>query len=173
MRLGRIIVFSSPLDRRRGVLAAGGMRFPCALGRGGVHDSKREGDGRTPRGIFPLRRAWFRADRVPRPRTGLPVRRARPADGWCDDSGSRLYNRPVSLPFAGSHERMWRDDPLYDVVIEIGWNDRPVRPGKGSAIFMHVARAGFTPTEGCVALARGVIGRIVERLGRGSRIVIR
>jgi L,D-peptidoglycan transpeptidase YkuD (ErfK/YbiS/YcfS/YnhG family) len=173
MMIRRLAVFPSALDRRKGHLVAGGMRIACALGRSGTGRRKREGDGLTPCGGFPLRRVWYRADRLPRPETGLPARRTIPDDGWCDAPAHRLYNRPVRLPFPASHERMWRDDALYDIVVEIGWNDRRIRPAKGSAIFMHVARAGFPPTEGCVALARPDLVRLLRRIGPGTRLVIR
>ncbi|MBB3972987.1 L,D-peptidoglycan transpeptidase YkuD (ErfK/YbiS/YcfS/YnhG family) [Hansschlegelia beijingensis] len=126
---------------------------------------KREGDGATPRADLPLRRVWRRADRGPRPATALAVRTTRPDDGWCDAPESPCYNRPVRSPFRASHERMWREDGLYDLVVELGWNDRPPRPGRGSAIFMHAARPGFAPTAGCVALAPAALRRLIARLG--------
>jgi L,D-peptidoglycan transpeptidase YkuD (ErfK/YbiS/YcfS/YnhG family) len=95
----------------------------------------------------------FRADRGPPPRCAVPVEPIAPEDGWCDDPGHRAYNRPVRLPFDASHERLWREDPLYDIVGVLGWNDDPVERGRGSAIFLHLARPNFAPTEGCVALA--------------------
>ncbi len=146
--------------------------FPCALGRGGVSHAKREGDGATPAGRFHLRRLWLRPDSQWPRRSALPLRLTRPDDGWCDDSGHRRYNRPVLLPFAASHERMWRDDSLYDAVIEIGWNDRPAIRGRGSAIFFHLARPGFTPTEGCVAVDRKAMRRLLPLIGPRTRIWI-
>jgi L,D-peptidoglycan transpeptidase YkuD (ErfK/YbiS/YcfS/YnhG family) len=159
--------------RSSGRLTAGWATVPCALGKGGVSAAKREGDGATPRGVFRLRRIWIRRDRLGPARCGLQQRRTKPGDGWCDEPRHRLYNRPVALPFSASHETMWRDDHLYDVVIEIGWNDRPAVRGRGSAIFMHLARPGYAPTEGCVALARRDILRLLPRLGRLTRIDIR
>ena len=135
-----------------GTLAFGGFRWRCAFGRGGVRVDKREGDGATPAGLWPLRRVWYRADRVATPETSLPVRAIAEADGWCDDPASPDYNRLVVLPHPARHERLWRADGLYDVLVEIGHNDDPPRAGLGSAIFMHVARPGYAPTEGCVAL---------------------
>ncbi|MFC7053214.1 L,D-transpeptidase [Hansschlegelia quercus] len=141
------------------------MRFPCALGRGGLSRSKREGDGATPVSALALRRLWLRGDHGQRPPTGLPVRLIQADDGWCDAASHPRYNKPVRLPFRASHERMRRDDALYDLVIELGWNDRPVRRGRGSAIFMHVAKPGFSPTEGCVALNAKSLRRLAGRLG--------
>ena len=168
-----IVVMNRPGNRRQGWLQAGSFRFRCALGRGGVSRNKREGDGATPSGSFALRRAWLRPDvrhpRLPR----LPFRWTRKTDGWCDAPGHRRYNRPVPLPFAASHERLWRDDALYDVVIEIGWNDNPAIRGRGSAIFMHLARPGHTPTEGCVALAKNDMRKLLPLLGKRTRLLIR
>lgn len=144
------IVWSVAAD---GHLEAGGRRFRCALGKGGIRTDKREGDGATPTGTFPLRRLLFRADRVAKPETGLPARTIAPDDGWCDDPGHADYNRPIRLPHPARHERMWREDHLYDLVVVIGHNDAPVTAGAGSAVFVHLARDGYAPTEGCVALA--------------------
>jgi L,D-peptidoglycan transpeptidase YkuD (ErfK/YbiS/YcfS/YnhG family) len=137
-----------------GWLEAAGRRRACALGRGGVVADKREGDGGTPAGRLPLRRVFYRADRLGSPpATALPVQALAPDDGWCDAPDDLAYNRPIKHPYPASAERMWRDDGLYDVVVELGWNDDPVTPGRGSAIFLHVARPDYGPTEGCVALA--------------------
>jgi L,D-peptidoglycan transpeptidase YkuD (ErfK/YbiS/YcfS/YnhG family) len=155
----------------RGRLACAGLRVSCAIGKAGVRAGKREGDGASPRGRFLFRRIWLR--RPVGAALLLPVRRTREADGWCDDPRHPRYNRPVRLPFKGSAERMWREDPLYDIVVEIGWNDRPAVRGRGSAIFLHLARPGFTGTEGCVTLARADLLRLLPRLGPRTRIDIR
>lgn len=156
----------------RGWLAAGGVAIPCALGRSGIARRKREGDGVTPRAVMPLRRVWYRPDRGPRPVTGLSVRAIRPGDGWCDAPADRNYNRRVDLPYPASHELMWREDALYDLVVELGWNDDPPRAGLGSAIFMHVARAGFRPTEGCIALREGDLRRLLRRIGQNTLMIV-
>jgi L,D-peptidoglycan transpeptidase YkuD (ErfK/YbiS/YcfS/YnhG family) len=125
----------------------------CALGKGGVRTDKEEGDGATPAGLLPLRRVFYRADRVTPPRCAIPIEPIAPADGWCDDPADRDYNRFVHLPHDGRHEELWRRDEIYDVIVVLGWNDAPVVKGRGSAIFLHVARPDYAPTEGCVALA--------------------
>jgi L,D-peptidoglycan transpeptidase YkuD (ErfK/YbiS/YcfS/YnhG family) len=167
-----IRVFRSPVDHRRGRLQAGNLTIPCALGRSGTRHHKREGDGASPVGRFRLLQAFYRADHGPRPRSGLPLRRIRPGDGWSDDPRDRRYNRLVPLPCPTSHERMWREDYLYDVVVDIAWNRGPIIGGRGSAIFLHLARPGFTPTEGCVAVDRRTIRRLMERIGPRTRIEI-
>lgn len=167
-----IRVFSSPVDRRRGRIRIGGVDMPCALGRAGIVRRKREGDGGTPAGRLRVLAILYRPDRIRRPRTSLPVRPIRPQDGWCDDPGSRLYNRPIALPHRARHERLWREDDLYDVVVDLAWNRRPAAPGRGSAIFLHAARSDVRPTEGCVAVHRNVVGRLVERIGPRTRLHI-
>jgi L,D-peptidoglycan transpeptidase YkuD (ErfK/YbiS/YcfS/YnhG family) len=147
--------------------------FPCALGRGGISHRKREGDGATPVGTYALRKLLFRPDRLVPPRTGLPRTPLTPADGWCDAPRDRNYNRSVRHPYPASAERMWREDGLYDLVVVIGYNDTARITGRGSAIFMHVARDGFTPTEGCIALRRTDLIKLVARLGPKTRLVIR
>ena len=138
-----------------GVFAWEGRRTRCALGPAGViaADRKREGDGATPGGVWPIRRVLYRADRRPPPQTALAVSMISPSDGWCDDPADLAYNLPVRWPYHASAERLWREDGLYDLLAPLGFNDDPVRPGRGSAIFLHLAKPGFAPTEGCVALA--------------------
>lgn len=127
--------------------------FRAALGRAGVSERKHEGDGATPAGLLALRRVLYRADRGPIPRAAVPREPIAQADGWCDDPGHPDYNRAVRLPHPARCEELWRRDGLYDIVGVLGWNDAPVERGRGSAIFLHVARPGYAPTEGCVALA--------------------
>lgn len=128
------------------------QRWRCSLGRSGVSARKEEGDGATPAGALPLRRVLYRADRVAVPTAVVPREPIGARDGWCDDPFHADYNRPVPLPHPGRAEELWRADPLYDVVGVLGWNDAPVERGRGSAIFLHVARPDYGPTEGCVAL---------------------
>ena len=161
-------------DPSRGQLIAGAAVIPCALGRSGIKQAKREGDGASPRGTFRLRGGVYRPDHFAgRPASPLPLRPSAPGDGWCDDARDRRYNRPLRLPAPGvGHERMWREDGLYDLVVDLDYNRGPIRPGRGSAIFLHVARAGFLPTEGCVALRRADLVRLLRRVGPGTRMRI-
>lgn len=158
-------------DRR---VTDGTTGWPAAIGRGGLRIDKREGDGATPVGSWPLRRVMYRADRLPAPPpTGLPVSAIGPADGWCDDPADPAYNLPVALPYPASHERLWRDDHVYDVVVVLGHNDMPPVPGLGSAVFLHVARPGYLPTEGCVALALPDLLALLARAQPGDSLTIR
>ncbi len=142
----------------------------CALGRAGVcpAGAKREGDGRTPAGIWPVRRLLWRGDRGPAPVSVLPVDIIGPQDGWCDAPDDSAYNRPVRLPYGASAERLWREDDLYDRVVILGHNDDPVTPGAGSAIFLHLARPDYGPTEGCIALARDDLDALLAILRPGD-----
>jgi L,D-peptidoglycan transpeptidase YkuD (ErfK/YbiS/YcfS/YnhG family) len=164
----------SPLagDRRRGLLAFEGLWAPCALGRSGIRLDKREGDGATPAGRFRLLGVLYRPDRGPRPVTGLPVAAIRPDSGWCDDPADRRYNRPVRLPYPAGHERLWRDDRLYDLVVVIDHNFAPPVKGRGSAVFLHLAAPGFGPTAGCVAMAEPTMRKLLARAGPGTTIAI-
>jgi L,D-peptidoglycan transpeptidase YkuD (ErfK/YbiS/YcfS/YnhG family) len=136
-----------------GRLVLRGQVFRVALGRSGVRVLKQEGDGATPAGLLPLRRVLYRADRLAPPDCTLPVEPIAQDDGWCDDPAHGDYNRMVRLPHEARHEPLWRQDGLYDIVGVLGWNDAPVVRGRGSAIFLHVARPDYGPTEGCIALA--------------------
>ncbi|HLW27383.1 MAG TPA: L,D-transpeptidase family protein [Kiloniellales bacterium] len=151
-----------------------GERFPCAIGRGGIRsaEDKREGDGATPLGRWPLRSLLYRPDRGAPPRTALPTTPISPEDGWCDDPASDAYNRPVRLPFAPSHEKMWREDGLYDLVVVLSHNDSPPRPGMGSAIFLHCASEDLKPTEGCVALRRPDLERVLGLFEPEDAVVV-
>jgi L,D-peptidoglycan transpeptidase YkuD (ErfK/YbiS/YcfS/YnhG family) len=144
-----------------------------ALGRSGILANKFEGDGGTPRGRFRLKRLWWRKDRITRPQTGLPTRPIRPEDAWSEDPADRRYNRPVKRIEGEPGDRLTREDGLYDLIIEIDHNDRPRIARRGSAVFIHIARDGFRPTAGCVALRRNDLLRLLERLGPHTSIVIR
>jgi L,D-peptidoglycan transpeptidase YkuD (ErfK/YbiS/YcfS/YnhG family) len=149
-----------------------GTTYRCALGSAGVTARKREGDHASPMGCFALRRVLFRPDREPAPETLLPAQPLRPDFGWCDDPASASYNQAVTLPFAARAEAMWREDAVYDLVVVIGHNDSPVVPGCGSAIFLHVARDGYAPTEGCIAFAREDLIAILRDCGTDTRVCI-
>ena len=158
-----------------GSLSTPQRQFRCALGKTGVivAAEKREGDGKSPLGVWLMRRVLYRADRGSAPATRLPVLTIAEGDGWCDAPGDPNYNRPVKLPYPASHERMWREDGLYDVVVILGHNDDPPVAGMGSAIFMHCAREDYGPTEGCVALAKADLLTVLARCGPGDAVEIR
>ena len=148
----------------------GDGRWRCALGRSGVADNKVEGDGLTPAGEYPLRRLLYRADRLALPRTGLRGRPIGPHDGWCDDPESPSYNRWVRIPNEWRCEQLWREDGLYDLVVPIGYNDDPPEGEWGSAIFLHIAKDDYSPTQGCVAFKREDLLELVTLIGPGTKI---
>ena len=163
------------VDGQDGRLELNGKTYRCAVGSGGVvsADAKKEGDGATPAGTYSLRKVHYRPDRLDAPKTELPARALSGDDGWSDDSNDPdNYNRFVKLPYIGSHEELWREDHIYDVIVEIGYNDDPAVPGKGSAIFMHIARPGYTSTAGCVALSQPDLLEVLAQTSLDTKIVI-
>lgn len=144
----------------------------CAMGPAGPAAGKREGDGTTPVGRFAFRHLLYRPDRLRPPVTGLHASPISPGDGWCDDPGDSLYNRPVRLPYRAHNERLWRDDEVYDLIVVVGHNDDPVIPGAGSAVFLHVARPDFSPTSGCIVLARDDLLALLAGSGPGDCLVV-
>lgn len=160
-----IVVRARPGHPTQGIMQVGSLRFPCALGRGGISANKREGDGATPLASMKLLSGYLRGGRFQRSST-LPLSAIDGRLGWCDLPDDRNYNRPVRLPYRASHETMLRRDHLYDCCIVLDWNIKPRRRGRGSAIFFHLARPGFTPTEGCVAVTHRVMARLLPLLSR-------
>lgn len=163
--LARVIV-------RGGKLIADGVEYECRIGREGLAADKREGDLKTPIGSFPMRWCYYRPDKLQAPTTLLPVLEITANDGWCDDATHPLYNQPVMLPFEGSHEKLCRDDDVYDLVIPLGYNDDPAHPGKGSAIFLHLMREDGVGTEGCIALRREDLMALLPRFSTQTVVVI-
>jgi L,D-peptidoglycan transpeptidase YkuD (ErfK/YbiS/YcfS/YnhG family) len=133
---------------------------------------KREGDGAAPAGVWPMRRLLYRPDRGPAPVTALPTQEIAPDDGWCDAPGDPAYNQSVKRPYPASSEALWRDDGLYDRVVVLGFNDAPPVPGGGSAIFLHLAREGYAPTEGCVAVSRDDMEALLALARPGDAVAI-
>ena len=155
-----------------GILRFQSLQFPVSIGKGGVRAMKREGDGASPRGLWPVVRLYFRPDRVRRPRAPLPARPLHPGLGWCDAPFDRNYNRPVRLPYAASAETLWREDGLYDAIAVLDYNFSRRRAGRGSAIFVHVASPGYSPTAGCIALKREHLLRLLAVLPRDALFAI-
>jgi L,D-peptidoglycan transpeptidase YkuD (ErfK/YbiS/YcfS/YnhG family) len=171
-RLATLRVRSQPGDRARGWLVAGPFRIPCALGPAGIVRVKREGDGGTPAGAYPLLWGYFRPDRK-RPRAGgVPLKPLRRDSGWCETPESPRYNRPVRLPASDCTDRMWREDRIYDLTFVLDQNFTRRAKGAGSAIFFHLARPGLTPTAGCIAIAEADMRKLAPRLARKARFVI-
>lgn len=168
------IFVTTSTDPTAAKLRFGDIEYRCAIGAGGAVQDKREGDRATPLGIWPLRRVFYRPDRTAIPSTH---RRVIPIDrsmGWSDDAADPVhYNRLISLPYPGSHEILWRDDNLYDIVVELGYNDDPPIAGRGSAIFLHVAGADYPTTQGCVALEVNDLRALLAAVAPDETIAIR
>ena len=158
-------------SRQRGRLIGGGLSLACAIGRSGLTADKREGDGASPRGVLTVLGGFYRPDRFGcRPPAALPLAPLRPDDGWCDAPGHAAYNRHVRLPFAASHERLWRDDHVYDIVLITDWNYTHRQRQRGSAIFFHLTETGERPTQGCIAIADML--KLLPRLTPGTRLIL-
>lgn len=170
--LNTITVTRAAGERSKGVLRIGAKTHPVALGGGGIKANKVEGDLATPHGVFRPRRVWWRADRMPRPKTALPVQRIARTDAWCEDPGDRRYNQHILLDGSAPGDRLWRDDHLYDLIVELDHNTRPRIARRGSAVFIHLARENLKPTAGCIAMPLGDLRRLVETLDINTVIKI-
>ena len=157
----------------RGLLRLGAIGIPCAVGRSGLACLKREGDRKTPRGTLTPLSVRYRDDRVRRPLSALPTLPTRTRHGWCDDPSDRNYNRPITLPYPASSETMTRTDNLYDIVVVLDYNYRRRVRYRGSAIFLHLATRGYTPTEGCIAVKEPHMRLLLKALGRHGCIFTR
>lgn len=148
--------------------------YRCSLGRSGVSQHKKEGDGATPVGIFPIRAIYYRSDRVSLPswQPGLPIFELSPNDAWSDDPSTATYNQHLKLPASGSYENLYRYDHIYDIVLVVGYNDQPIIRGRGSAIFIHVARANYAATHGCIALSKGDLLAILPYINKKTLVKI-
>ncbi len=155
-------------------LRLGKKDYACAIGLNGYIDEKdgREGDGKTPLGDYSLRYGFYRQDRIDLPATTLNMYATREDDGWCDAPKDPAYNRPVRLPYPGSAEKLYRESHVYDVILVLGHNDDPPAPDLGSAIFLHIARDGYRPTQGCVAVSTEDMLEILPKLKPGTSIRI-
>ena len=166
--------FPQKFQNLTGVLRFKALTAPVMLGRNGVApaEHKREGDGKTPLGLYPVRYFFYRGDRMAKPKTRLAARALEPSFGWCDDPKDKSYNQFVKLPYRASCETLWRADGLYDLILVLGFNDQPALPQKGSAIFMHCAAKQKTPTEGCVALELDALRQLLALCDEETKIAI-
>ena len=167
-----LAVRSRPGNPLQGLATFGSRTSPCALGAAGILARKCESDGGTPAGRWSLIKVFYRADRIARPVTAIPVQAIKHNDGWCDAPNDRNYNSPVQLPYPESAEEMWREDSIYDIVVVLDHNTCPRMRGRGSAVFIHLAREGYTPTQGCIAFKERDLRMLLETLGPGGTISV-
>jgi L,D-peptidoglycan transpeptidase YkuD (ErfK/YbiS/YcfS/YnhG family) len=170
----RWTVKQSRNDKSIGILSGPDFEVKCAIGREGVATQYDmcEGDFKTPLGVYPLRKVYYRKDKILPPETELPVHVITQNCGWCDAPAHPFYNKYVKLPFEASHEQLWRPDDTYDLIVVMGHNDSPVVVGKGSAVFIHVAREGFWPTAGCIALELTDLQKLIGLMGVSDTVEI-
>jgi len=139
---------------KSGVLKFKNLKFKCALGKSGIGKKRKEGDNITPKGSYKLLGLFYRSDRIPNFKTILKKRKINKKMGWCDDVNNINYNKLIKLPCNFSHEKLYRKDNVYDLVVPINYNTNKIVKGKGSAIFLHVAKKNYSPTKGCIALKK-------------------
>ena len=155
-------------------LKIGNLDVPCRIGKAGsvAFERGREGDSKTPLGEYRLRFGLYRAHRLPRPNSKLTFRALRENDGWCDAPDDPAYNRFIRLPYDASHEKLWREDGAYDVILVISHNDSPPTPNLGSAVFIHIAQPDDRETLGCIALAPEDMVKLLPRLEMGMDVAV-
>lgn len=170
--LRTITVRRAPSGCHHGLVIVGGKTFRCALGKNGITAQKREGDGATPRAFMQMISGFCKPALQPIGKTALPMRRMQKKDGWCDTVGNANYNRAIRLPFSQSHETMLREDQLYDIGFILDWNFSHRKQRCGSAIFLHLAKPGYQPTQGCIALSRRDMERLMPYFSTRTRWIV-
>ncbi len=147
-------------------------KLRCSIGKRGITYNKREGDQKTPRGTFRFISIFYRKDRINNLKTLLKKKKIKKNMGWCDDSNSKFYNKLIKLPFVKKAEKMWLKDVIYDVLIVINYNIKPVIKNKGSAIFLHIAKKNYSPTRGCIALNKKDILLLISKIDDKTKLII-
>jgi len=155
-----------------GFLKSKNSNYRCSIGKNGINSHKIEGDGCTPQGTFNIIKILYRPDKIGERKFFLETETILPFDGWCDDIESNYYNSQIKFPFNYSAEKLYRNDDLYDIVCIIDYNLNPVIKNRGSAIFLHVAKKDFSPTEGCIAINKNDLLKISLEMKRGTTIEI-
>jgi L,D-peptidoglycan transpeptidase YkuD (ErfK/YbiS/YcfS/YnhG family) len=147
-------------------------RVKCAIGKRGITYKKKEGDKKTPSGVFKFNSIFYRKDRVPEIKTSLQKIAIKKNMGWCDDINSNFYNKLIKFPFNYGAEKLWLRDNIYDVIIIINYNIRPVVKKKGSAIFLHIAKKKYTPTRGCIAISKKDMNLLISKINIKTKLKI-
>ena len=147
-------------------------KIKCAIGKRGITSKKIEGDKKTPLGVFTLKSIFYRKDRIAKMKSLLKKKHIKKNMGWCDDISSRHYNKMIKFPFNQGAERLWLKENIYDVIIVINYNLKPILLNKGSAIFLHIAKKNYTPTKGCVGIAKKDILFLINKINTKTKIII-
>jgi len=148
------------------------LKFKCSLGKNGVTKNKVEGDKCTPSGVYRLKQVFYRADRINKITTNLKKIKIKKNMGWCDDPSSKRYNRLIKIPYKFSHEKLYRKDHIYDIVVILNYNMNPVVKKRGSAIFMHITKKNYLKTLGCIALKKNDLLKILNKVKKDNIIKI-
>jgi L,D-peptidoglycan transpeptidase YkuD (ErfK/YbiS/YcfS/YnhG family) len=157
---------------KSGYLKYKNFKYRCALGKAGVNKKIKEGDGITPKGVFKITKIYYRADKIKVVKTNIKKIKITKNMGWCDDPASQFYNRQIKLPSKFSHEKLYRNDDLYDLIAILNYNTDPVIKNKGSAIFMHISESSYKKTEGCIALKKDDLIKIVMQIKKNTKISV-
>ena len=147
-------------------------KVKCALGKRGIGLKRKEGDLITPKGKFRVKYILYRKDRIKKISTTLRRIEIKKNTGWCDDPSSKEYNKLIKLPSVYSFEKLYKKDNIYDIILVLNYNMSPIVKNKGSAIFIHVAKKNYKKTEGCVALKKVHLLRILKDLKKNTKVII-
>jgi L,D-peptidoglycan transpeptidase YkuD (ErfK/YbiS/YcfS/YnhG family) len=158
--------------KKSGYLKYKNLKFRCALGKAGIKKKKREGDNVTPKGIFKINKIYYRPDKIKNIKTLIKKIKIKKNMGWCDDSSSSFYNQQIELPSKFSHERLYRNDNLYDLILILNYNTNPIMKNKGSAIFIHIAKKYYRKTKGCIALKKKNLIELASKIKKNTKIKI-
>ena len=148
------------------------FRFRCALGKAGIGKKKKEGDNITPKGLYKIVKIYYRKDRIKKISSKFKLIKITKNIGWCDDPNSEKYNKIVNLPTKYSYEKLYRKDNVYDLILVLNYNMSPVIKNKGSAIFIHITKKKYQPTQGCVALKKGNLLKLISKINKNIKIKI-
>ncbi len=157
---------------KTGYLKYKDLKYKCALGKSGIGDKETEGDNITPRGVFNVVKIYYRKDRIKGLFSKFKLIEITKRIGWCDDPKSKKYNQPIKLPTRFSHEILYRRDNIYDLILVLNYNMKPVIKNKGSAIFIHIANKNYKNTAGCIALKKNHLIKLIERLNKKTKVKI-
>jgi L,D-peptidoglycan transpeptidase YkuD (ErfK/YbiS/YcfS/YnhG family) len=158
--------------KKSGYLKYKNFKYRCALGKAGINKKIKEGDNVTPAGIFKIIKIYYRADKIKNIKTHMKKIKIKKNMGWCDDIKSKFYNKEIKLPSQYSHEKFYRKDEIYDIICVLDFNVNPISRGKGSAIFLHIAKEKYTHTKGCVALKKKDLMYILSKIKKNTKIKI-
>ena len=158
--------------KKSGYLKYKNFKFRCSLGKGGVKKKIKEGDNITPKGIYKITKVYYRADRIKKIKLSIQIIKIKKNMGWCDDSESKYYNKQIKLPTNYTHEKLYREDNLYDLIAVLNYNSNPVKKNKGSAIFIHVAQSSYKKTKGCIALNKMDLIQLISQIKKNTKIKI-